>query len=137
MASRARTPEAGCCARNPSGADRLPDRASPYFWRRPLDRKLVDVCACSTPKANLSPCISWTAVMQDSLVYLKTGSGLLYTSAMKRATLLGSYTSNSSSTRRTRLCLSLWLCLRLWVSGNRGRLFLLMASTSFAEIPMG
>lgn len=80
---------------------------------------------------------NWTAVMQDSLVYLKTGSGLLYTSAMKRATLLGSYTSNSSSTRRTRLCLSLWLCLRLWVSGNCGRLFLLTASTSFAEIPMG
>ena len=43
MASGARPPEAGCCARNPSGEDRLPDRASPYFWRGPLDRKLVNV----------------------------------------------------------------------------------------------
>jgi hypothetical protein len=43
MASGARTPEARCCARNPSGADRLPDRAPPYFWHGPLDRKLVDV----------------------------------------------------------------------------------------------
>ena len=31
------------CPRNPSGEDRLPDRASPYFWRGPLDRKLVNV----------------------------------------------------------------------------------------------
>ena len=43
MASRARTNEAGRCARHPSRADRLPDRASRYFWHGPLDRKLVDV----------------------------------------------------------------------------------------------
>src|ERR1035438_6399352 len=43
MASRPRTPEAGCGARHPSRADRLPDRGSRYFRYGPLDRKLVDV----------------------------------------------------------------------------------------------
>jgi len=49
MASRSRTLEAGCCSRNPSGADRLSHGAPSNFWNGPLDSDVVDV-----PDANVT-----------------------------------------------------------------------------------